>query len=299
MILVAGATGSLGSEIVQRLLKRGQRVRALVRQTSDRTKVDSLERAGAEIAQGDLKQRDTLDDACRGARVVISTVSMIVTGREDDSFAATDSAGTRQLIDAARAAGAEQFVFVSVDTSRVPDSPLMTAKREVEEYLKRSGLTYTILHPSAFMEVWLGPMLFADTASGTAKVYGEGTHKIRYVATADVAELAVQCVGSPAAINAVIPFGGPEPVSQRDAVKLFEEEFGKPFSVTEIPEQALEAQWKGAENPMEKTFASLMLGVARGLDAGMEPPFEKFPMQLTTPREFVRRMARDNPLRGE
>lgn len=292
MILVAGATGQLGSEIVKRLLGRGQKVRALVRASSDAQRVAALEKAGAELARGDLKDAESLRAACAGARVVISTVSMIVTGKEGDSFAATDLAGTRQLIDAARAAGAEQFIFVSVDTSRVPDSPLMTAKREVEEYLKRSGLTYTILHPSAFMEVWLGPMLFADTATGTAKVYGEGTHKIRYVATADVAELAVQCVGNPAALNAVIPFGGPEPVSQRDAVKLFEEEFGKPFSVTEIPEQALEAQWKGAENPMEKTFASLMLGVARGLDAGMEPPFEKFPMQLTTPREFVRRMAR-------
>jgi uncharacterized protein YbjT (DUF2867 family) len=292
VILVAGATGQLGSEIVKRLLDRGQKVRALVRQTSDPERVAALEKAGAEIVHGDLKERPTLDEACRGARIVISTVSMIATGREDDSFAATDSAGTRQLVDAARAGGAEQFIFVSVDTSRIPDSPLTTAKREVEEHLKRSGLGYTILHPSAFMEIWLGPMLFADPAAATAKVYGDGTHRIRYVATADVAELAVQCVDNPGARNAVIPFGGPEPISQRDAVKLFEEAFGKPFSVTEIPEQALEAQWKGAENPMEKTFASLMLGVARGLDAGMEPPFEKFPMQLTTPREFVRGLAR-------
>ncbi|MBA3580654.1 MAG: hypothetical protein H0W42_11795 [Gemmatimonadaceae bacterium] len=117
---------------------------------------------------------------------------------------------------------------------------------------------------------------------------------MRYVATADVAELAVQCVDNPAARNTVIPFGGPEPISQWDAVKLFEEEFGRPFSVTEIPAQALQTQWKASENPMEKSFVSLMLGVARGFDAGMDPPFEKFPMQLTTPREFVRRMARNN-----
>lgn len=292
MILVAGATGQLGSEIVKRLLDRGQKVRALVRQTSDPEKVAALEKAGAEIVRGDLKERPTLDAACRGARAVISTVSMIATGREDDSFAATDAAGTRQLIDAARAGGSEQFIFVSVDTSRMPDSPLMTAKREVEEYLKRSGLTYTILHPSVFMEVWLGPMLFADPQAGTAKVYGGGTHKLRYVATADVAELAVQCLGNPAAANAVIPFGGPEPISQRDAVKIFEEEFGKPFSVTEIPAEALEAQWKGSENPMEKTFAGLMLGVARGFDSDMVPPLDRFPMRMTTLRDFARRVAR-------
>lgn len=292
MILVAGATGALGSEIVRRLLQRSQKVRALVRQSSDQAKVQALQEAGAEIVRGDLKEAETLRAACDGAQVVISTVSMIATGKEGDSFAATDGAGTRQLIDAARAAGAEQFIFVSLDTSRVPEMPLSVAKRETEEYLKRSGLTYTILHPSLFMEIWLGPMLFGDPAAGSAKVYGDGTHKLRYVATADVAELAVQCVDNPDAANAVIPFGGPEPISQRDAVKIFEEEFGKPFTVTEVPAHALEAQWKGAENPMEKTFAGLMLGVARGLDSGMEPPFEKFPMQLTAPREFVRRMAR-------
>lgn len=292
MILVAGATGVLGSEIVRRLLSRDREVRALVREASDTAKVDALRNAGAEIAHGDLKEPDSLRAACEGVRAVISTVSMIVTGRETDSFEATDSAGTRSLIDAARGCGAEQFIFVSFDTSRSPDSPLMVAKREVEEYLKRSGMIYTILHPSLFMETWLGPMLFANPAAGTAKVYGDGTHKMRYVAIADVAELAAQCVGNPAASNVVIPFGGPEPISQRDAVKIFEEEFGKPFTVTEVPAHALEAQWKGTENPMEKTFAGLMLGVARGLDSGMEPPFDKFPMQLTTPREFVRRMAR-------
>lgn len=292
MILVAGATGQLGSEIVQRLLERGHKVRALVRPSSDAQRVAALEKAGAEITRGDLTDAESLRPACAGARVVISTVSMIATGREQDSFEATDSAGTRKLIDAARAADAEQFIFVSFDTSRSPEAPLTIAKREVEEYLKRSGMTYTILHPSLFMESWLGPMLFADPAAATAKIYGEGNHKIRYVAVADVAELTVQCVGNPAAMNAVIPFGGPEPISQRDAVKIFEEEFGKPFSITEIPAHALEAQWKGTENPMEKTFASLMLGVARGFDYDMEPPFEKFPMKLTTPREFVRGRAK-------
>ena len=292
MILVAGATGHLGSEIVKRLLERREKVRSLVRASSDPQKVAALEAAGADIVRGDLTDAESLRPACQGARVVISTVTMIMTGREQDSFEATDSAGTRKLIDAARAAGAEQFIFVSFDTSRSPDAPLTTAKREVEEYLKRSGMTYTILHPSLFMESWLGPFLFADPAAGTAKIYGDGNHKMRYVAVPDVAELTVQCVGNPAAMNAVIPFGGPEPISQREAVRIFEEEFGKPFSVTEIPAHALEAQWKGAENPMEKTFASLMLGVARGFDYDMEPPFDKFPMKLTTTRDFVRARAK-------
>lgn len=292
MILVAGATGVLGSEIVRRLRERGEKVRALVRESSAPEKVAALQKAGAEIVRGDLKDAGTLRDACKGVRAVISTVTSITTAREGDSLAATDANGTRNLVDAARACGAEQFVFVSFDTTKSPEAPLTAAKREVEEHIKRSGLTYTILHPSVFMESWLGPMLFADPVAGTAKVYGAGTHKLRYVAVADVAELAVQCVGNPAAHNAVIAFGGPEEISQRDAVRIFEEEFGKPFEVVEIPAHALETQWKSAENPMEKSFAALGLGLARGFDSGVGPPPKDFAMRMTTAREFARRMAR-------
>jgi uncharacterized protein YbjT (DUF2867 family) len=195
------------------------------------------------------------------------------------------------LIDAAREARVKKFVLVSFNADYSPDCPLARAKRSAEDHLKQSGMDYTILHPSLFFESWLGPMLFADPGAGTAKVYGAGTQKIRYVAVADVAELAVQSLSRPAASNATIPFGGPEEMSQRDAVALFEKEFGKKFSVTEFPEDALEAQWRKAENPFEKSFAALMLGAARGFDSGIQPPFEQFPMKMTSPREYVRRLA--------
>jgi len=288
MILVAGATGAVGSEIVRRLLGRGKKVRALVRTSSDPQKVDSLEKAGAEIARGDLKDAASLERACHGVAAVISTVSMIGTGKEGDSFEATDSEGTRNLIGAARSAGAERFLFISFDLSGMPDAPIVKAKGEVEDHLKSSGLDYTIIQPSFFMENWLGQMLFADPVAGTAKVYGEGTAKIRYVSAHDVAELAAQAVSSSAARNATIRFGGPEGISQRDAVRIFEEEFGKTFAVTEIPEAALEAQWSGARNPIEKTFAALMLSLARGKNAGGEPPADDYPMQMTSVREFAR-----------
>lgn len=294
MILVAGATGVLGSEIVRRLRARGEKVRGMVRVTSAPEKVDALEDAGAQLVRADLKDKTSLLAACTGVDAVISTVSMILTGQVGDSFDTTDRDGTKALIDAAKKSGARKFVFVSFDTTCVPDGPLTRAKREAEEHLKRSGLDYTILHPSLFFESWLGPMLFADPAAGTATVYGRGTQKIRYVAAADVAELAVQSLTRPAAKNATIPFGGPEPISQRDAVRLFEEAFGKKFEVTEVPEDALEAQWKSAQNPMDKTFACLMLGVARGIDSGIEPAFEKFPMEMTSPRDYVRNLARSS-----
>lgn len=292
MILVAGATGVLGSEIVRGLLAEGRPVRALVRATSAPEKVAVLEAAGVEIARGDLRDRPSLDAACVRAEGVISTVTMIGTAQPGDSFAETDGQGTRNLIDAARAAGAGQFVFVSFDTTRVPDSPLTAAKRDAEEHLKRSGMTYTILQPGLFMESWLGPLLFADPASGTARVYGSGTAGIRYVAAADVAAVAVRALSAPAARNETITFGGPDAVSQRDAVRLFEQAYGRPFAVTDIPEQALEAQWSTAADPFQKTFAALMLAVARGLGTDSGPPSGDLAVKMTPVREFVQRLAR-------
>jgi uncharacterized protein YbjT (DUF2867 family) len=222
-----------------------------------------------------------------GADVVISTVTAIGRAKAGDSFAGSDSAGNINLIDAAAAAGAKQFIFVSFDANRIPDAPLIEAKRDVEEHLERSGLAYTILHPALFMESWLGPMLFADTAAGTATLYGKRDVRIRYVAVADVAEVAVRCVDNPAARNAVIPFGGPEALTQREALMRFEEAFAKPFTVTELPEDALEARWVGAGDPFSRSFAALMLGVARGAAAGCELR-EEFPIRLTTVGDYAR-----------
>src|SRR5688500_20394913 len=132
MILVAGSTGNLGSEVVRQLRERGESVRGLVRQTSAPEKVARLREMGAETTVGNLRDRASLDEAVRGARTVISTVSIIGSAQEGDSFADTDAAGTISLIDAAKAAGVEHFIIVSFDGSRIPVTPLFEANRTVD-----------------------------------------------------------------------------------------------------------------------------------------------------------------------
>ncbi len=293
MILVAGSTGVVGNEIVRRLRARGREVRALVRLTSAPEKVALLRKLGAEVATGDLTDRASLDAACRGTTAVMSTVSMITTAQQHDSFEGTDAAGTKSLIDAAKSSGARQFVYVSINADPpMPDSPLVASKREVENHLRASGLTWTILRPGFFMESWLGPMLFADLDAGTAKVYGSGDSPIRYVAAADVAEVAIRALDAPTARDAVIAFGGPEAITQREAVRAFEEATGQKLEVTEIPEAALDAQWQGATNPFEKTFSGLLLSVARGHPVNLDtPPRELGLGAMTTVRDFARQRA--------
>lgn len=287
MVVVAGSTGVLGFEICRRLRERGQTVRALVRATSNPDKVTALRTLGCDIAIGDLRERGSLKAVCAGAEVVISTVTAITTAQQGESFVTTDAAGNVNLIDAAVAAGVQQFIFVSFDTNGFPDAPLVEAKRVVEEHLKGSGMVYTILQPALFMESWLGPMLFADTSAATARVYGSRDVRFRYIAVADVAEFAVQCVGHPAARNAVIPLGGPEALTQREAVTYFEKAFATPFTVTEVPEDALEAQWKSAPDPFARSFSALMLGVARGCASGHAVSAYDFPVRLTSVGEFA------------
>jgi uncharacterized protein YbjT (DUF2867 family) len=102
-----------------------------------------------------------------------------------------------------------------------------------------------------------------------------------------VAETTVRCVDHAPARNAVIPVGGPEALTQREAVKRFEKAFGKPFTVTEVPEAAIEAQWKSAPDPFTRSFTGLMLGVARGWVGGNKPSADQFAIRMTTVDEFA------------
>jgi NADH dehydrogenase len=292
MILVAGATGELGGLICERLRERGDDVRALVRPTAGAEKVDRLRAIGVEIAPGNLRDPASLDAATRGVDVVISTVSIIRTAQPGDTFDDTDNAGTRALVDSAKRAGVSQFIYISFAHDRFDESPLVRAKRDVEQRLKESGISYTILQPTLFMEVWLGPRLGVDATAGTAKLFGSGDRPVNYVSVRDVAEYAVHCVRNRDVLNRTIEVGGPEAVSQRDAVRIFEDAFGKPFAVAQLPEDALAAQWREASDPFARTFASLMLGAARGDPIPATELERPFPIPLTSVRDYATSLAR-------
>src|SRR5690348_8350303 len=178
MILVVGATGLLGSEICRRLVERGEAVRGLVRKTSDPVTVERLRAAGVETVVGDLRDRASLDAACRDVRAVVTTATTTRSRQPGDTIEATDEAGQLDLVDAARDAGVSRYVFVSV-SGNIPDAGrLVRAKRAVEQRLQQSGMTYTILRPSYFMEFWLGPLVGFDYSNHRATVYGTGERKV-------------------------------------------------------------------------------------------------------------------------
>lgn len=277
MLLIVGATGLLGGEICRLLRAEGKPVRALVRSSSDPAKAARLTALGAELVRGDLKDKASLEAACDGVHAVISTASATISRQPGDSIASVDRQGQLDLIAAAEQNGVKRFVLISFPGSEL-DFPLQSAKRAVEHRLMESGLSWTILQPTFFTEVWLGPALGVDPAAGKAQIYGSGAERISWISFLDVAKFAVAVLDHPRAANAVIKLGGPEALSPLDAVRLAEQAAGKPIAVQHVPEDALRAQHSSAADPMEQSFAGLMLYYARGDTIEMAETLRTFPV---------------------
>lgn len=232
MILVVGATGNLGGVVTRMLLARGTPVRVLVRAESDR---QTIEGAGAQAFLGDLKQPESLVAACQEADIVITTANSVARGGED-TIQTVDLEGNRHLIDAARAAGVRQFIFVSMLTAD-PNSPVPfnQAKGKTEEYLRDSGMPYTILAPNGYMELILGGVVGMPAMMGRpVTIVGGGNRKHSYISAADVAAFILAVVDNPAAVNQRLILGGPQPLSFRDAVAIYERVLGHQIQVNSV-----------------------------------------------------------------
>ena len=288
MILVAGATGFLGREICRRLGEQGQPVRGLARASSDATIVAELAAMGMDIVRGDLRDRSSLDAACRGVTTLISTVTTTRSRQPGDSIEATDRQGQLDLVDAARRAGVRRLIFVSFSDQIGGDDALTAAKRSVERRISETGITSTIVRPSFFMEVWLSPALGFDHPNGSVTVYGSGERKVSWISLADVARFIVRALDDPRTEGATIELGGPEALSPLEVVRIFEDAAGRPFTVHHVPEEALRAQRDSAADSMSQAFASLMLSAAAGDEIPMQDTLRTFGLRFTSVRDYAR-----------
>jgi len=294
MILVAGSTGILGTEICCRLATRGKTVRGLVRSTSDPQKVNRLQELGVQTVVGDLREPASLAAACQGIETVITTATTTVSMQPGDSIPTTDQQGTLNLVAAARQAGVKQFIYLSysanLDNCATPCA-LTVAKRTVEQAVIASGMTFTILRPSAFMEFWLSPAGGFDFPHAKANVFGDGHARLSYISVGDVAEYAVESVDNPAARNTIFELGGPAALSAVEAAQVFQQFGGKPFELQYVPAAALQAQRDAATNPLQQTFAALMLAEANGDEVDDRPARKIFTFRLTSVEDYARRVS--------
>jgi hypothetical protein len=109
------------------------------------------------------------------------------------------------------------------------------------------------------MEVWLSSALGFDCFHGRARIYGSGLKPISWVSYRDVAEFCIAPVLRSLAGRSVLEVGGPEALSPLEVVTIFEEESGRRFEVETIPETKLREQLDSAKDPLDQSFAGLML----------------------------------------
>ena len=292
MILVVGATGLLGGEICHRLRAKQHAVRALVREGS--AGASTLSGLGVEVVHGDLKDARSVDRAVRGASTVITTANAMLSKRRGDSLESVDRHGSLGLLSAAAAAGVGHFVFTSVSPSLPVNNPFVQYKREVESAIRATTMKWTILQPSAFMEVHAGPIAGWNFAAGRARLMGSGRAVLAYISSSDVAAFAVAAVENPPESGRAWHLVGPEPLSGLDAVAVAERVAGRPFSVQRLPIGVLQIL-RIAFRPFQPTLSSLFamgVGMERGEPASTPLLFDDLGIRPTTFEEYVRRSLR-------
>ena len=231
MIVVVGGTGRLGRRVVAGLTAAGLPVRAVARRPAAAADLAEL---GAEVVPGDVRDRAAVVAAVRGADVVVSAVQGFA-GPGHVSPAGVDRDGNRNLIDAARSAGAD-VVLMSV-VGAAADSPmeLFRMKSAAEGYLGSTGVPATIVRATAFLELWLEILERTAGRSQRPLVLGRGDTPQNFVSVADVAALVERVVTDPGARGATLEIGGPEDLTMNQLGLAVQLAAGRGAPIRHVP----------------------------------------------------------------
>ena len=221
MLLVTGATGFLGRRVVQALRQSGHSpVRCLLHRSPSGGAPDD----GVEVAHGSVQDPASLAEAMAGVEAVVHLVGVIRERPPSTTFAAVNHGGTRNVAEAARAAGVKHVVYVSAlgarDDARYPYT---RSKWLGEQEVIGSGTPYTILRPSILFGE--GDEFF-NTLAALVKmlpivpVAGSGANRFQPIAAADVARCVATAVLHEAYYGRVIEVGGPRHYTYRELLRV-------------------------------------------------------------------------------
>ncbi|MEO8469366.1 MAG: NAD(P)H-binding protein [Chloroflexota bacterium] len=292
MITVVGATGTLGRQLIPQLLSPdgvpgGEPVRAVAHDPEPLRAQPGLELVAADVATEAGAAR-----AVAGARVVVSAIT---------GFAApagvmgVDAAANRTLIGAAARAGVEHVVILSVRGADV-GSPieLFRAKGQAEQAARESGMNWTLIRPTAYLETWLGIVGAPLVATGKTMVFGRGQNPINFVSAVDVAHLVRRAIEDPLMRGQILDIAGPENLTIEELIRLVEAASGRTGSVSHVPRLAMRVLSRVIRpiNPMRagQMSAALMMDTDVMTVDGSAIRATQTSIPMTTAADVARRM---------
>jgi len=237
-ILIVGATGHLGRELVKACRQQGHEAHALVRPATrqDPAKMQPLQAAGATLHEGSLADHDRVLRACRAVDVVISAVGGLQIGDQDT------------LLHAVKEAGVRRFVPSDFGLDPAGSGPgsclLFDAKAAVQKAVKAAGIPYTFIHCNGFFTYWaasLGDLtrLGGPLPPDEVNVYGDGNVMGALTSLPDVATVAVRAVMDPRMVNEEMHITA-NTITQNLLIALWQTTSGRTVKRTSVPAAELE-----------------------------------------------------------
>lgn len=238
MILVSGGVGVMGARLVKDLAAAGHRVRALT--LPGDPYVSRLAGVHAEIVYGDITRPETLTKAFEGVTTVFHLAGVILSN-DPTIFRRVNTEGTRNMVEAARKAGAGHFVFVSSTSAIDPISEYAHSKAAAEEIVRASGMAWTIVRPTLVYERE-GGLEFMGFLQSLLKYpvvpfVGKGLALKNPVHVDDMGRGLLAIAGNSKSHGKIYNFTGGEEISIRDLARLMLRHQGvtKPFVHIPLP----------------------------------------------------------------
>ncbi|HEV8582224.1 MAG TPA: SDR family oxidoreductase [Thermoanaerobaculia bacterium] len=278
MILITGATGKIGSELVRLLAERGEAVRALARHVGQGTDL-----AGVEWVSADLARKEGLAEAFAGAERLF-----LLTANSEDMVRLQKNA-----VAAAREAGVRHVVKLSaLGASDHSKSVIGLWHYNVERVLKESGLAWTILRPHHFMDNLLDMRETIVREGAVHSAAGEG--RIPFIDTRDIAAAAVPTLTESGHEGKVYTLTGPQAISYRDATEILSQVLGRPLSyLSETEDETWKRQRRAGEPPW-RIAAQLALASYQRAGGATEQITATVEELTGRPARTVEQFARDH-----
>ncbi|MDX1624018.1 MAG: NmrA/HSCARG family protein [Gemmatimonadota bacterium] len=267
-ILVVGATGMQGGAVADRLLDEGREVRALTR---ERSRAADLEARGAQVAEGELTDRPSLERALEGVAGVYGMTTPFEAGMEAEVEQGTT------LVDAVAEAGVSHLVFSSVASAdRDTGIPHFETKREIERHIEETGVPATILRPVFFMENFQREPTWSSIADeGVLAMPMDPETPLQMVALADHAGIAAAAFADPDRfLGETIETASDERTMPEVAAAL-SDELGREIDYRPVPLEAVEERMGEDMARMFEWFHEV------GYDVDIEALEEKWGIPLT------------------